>query len=129
MRKTFLAVISFAVAAAVFAAGPMTMAKPAQAQKARAAMDAYVKQHLVGDTFYYYDPVDARLLALRFDGVHNEVMEEGKFLMACSNFHDQNGHKYDIDFLAVPNGKSIVVAQPVLHAVDGKERPHHLELK
>lgn len=131
MRKIFLAVISLSIAVVAFAKEPMMgmMAKPADAQKARTAMNAYVKQHLVGDTFYYYDPIDSKLLSLRFDGVHNEVMQEGKFLMACSDFHDQSGHKYDIDFLAVPNGKPVVVAQPFLHAVDGKERAHHLDVK
>jgi hypothetical protein len=131
MRKVFMLLVGFALTTAVFAGESMMgmTAKGAEAQKARTAMDAYIKQHTVDGTFYYYDPIDSKLLSLKFDGLHKDVMKEGKFLMACSDFHDQNGRKYDIDFLAVPSGKSVVVTQPVLHAIDGKERPHHLELK
>ncbi|HEX9608338.1 MAG TPA: hypothetical protein VF962_14010 [Gemmatimonadaceae bacterium] len=130
MRKLVLALV-LAVTPAMFAGEGMMgmMVKGPEAQKARSAMDAYIKQHTIGDTFYYYDPVDSKLLSLKFDDLHKDVMQEGKFLMACSDFHDQSGHKYDIDFLAVPNGRSVVVTQPVLHAIDGKERPHHLVLK
>lgn len=137
MRKFLLPVVLFAFVGTLFAQEQMKgmkgmmgmMASGPETQKARSAMDSFIKQHTVGGTFYYYDPIDSRLLSLKFDNLHKEVMEEGKFLMACSDFHDQSGHKYDIDFLAVPNGKRIVVTQPVLHAIDGKERPHHLELK
>jgi len=130
MKKLALA-IALLVAPAIFAAEGLMgmMVKGPEAQKARSAIDAYIKQHTIGNTFYYYDPVDSKLLSLKFDDLHKDVMQEGKFLMACSDFHDPSGHKYDIDFLAVLNGKSVVVAQPVLHAIDGKERPHHLELK
>lgn len=130
MRKLALAMVFTVATAAVAAEGMMgMMAKGAEAQKARSAMNAFIRQHTVDGNFYYYDPIDSKLLSLKFDDLHKDVMKEGKFLMACSDFHDQNGRKYDIDFLAVPSGKSVVVTQPVLHAIDGKERPHHLELK
>src|SRR2546425_2637428 len=130
MKKLALA-IALVVAPAMFAAEGMmgTMVKGPEAEKARSAMDTYIKQPTVGSTFYYYDPIDSKLLTLKFDDLHKDVMQEGKFLTACSDFHDQNGHKYDIDFLALRNGRSVVVTQPVLHAIDGKERPHHTELK
>jgi hypothetical protein len=61
----------------------------------------------------------------RVEVLRKPRLEESRFAQS----HDQNGRKYDIDFLAAPNGRSVVVTRPVLHAIDGKERPHHLELK
>jgi hypothetical protein len=67
------------------------MASGPEAQKARSAMSSFIKQRTVGGTFYYYDPVDSRLLSLKFDDLHKEVMQDGQFMMACSDFHDRAG--------------------------------------
>jgi len=59
-------------------------------------------------------PLERKLLALRFDGIHDEVGREGTFLVSCSHFTDQFGRAMDLDFLLLPKEGGFVTTQAIV---------------
>jgi hypothetical protein len=96
---------------------------------ARASMEQFVKGQMANGTYYFYDAVEQRLLALRFRDIHGDVRVDEKFHVSCSDFRDQFGRTVDIDFLALPRDSSFATVQGVIHSIDGKERPYRLTLE
>ncbi len=74
----------------------------------------------------FYDPVENKLLRLKFEALHDEVEHKGDFLVTCGDFRDQSGRKIDLDFLVLQDGGDSVVAQTVVHAIDGAKREYNL---
>lgn len=120
--------ISFLLTALLVLITPLR-ADDAAASAARQSMHDFVVRQMINGTYYYYDPVEAQLLALRFTKIHDEVRRDGNFLMSCSHFNDQFGRSIDLDFLVLPKGSSYVTTQAIIHEIDGKKRPYQLQVR
>ena len=95
----------------------------------QSAMSDYVEAQTVNGVVRLYDPVEGKLLRLKFEGLHSGIVEKGDFYVSCADFVDQTGRKIDVDFLVVPDGKTLHATQGIVHAVDGDKRAYHLESK
>ena len=93
----------------------------------QAAMDSWVGEQTVDGTVRLYDPVEGRLLELRFEELHDGIVKKGDFYVSCADFADQDGRKIDVDFLVLPDGDELIATQAIVHSVDGKKREYHLE--
>ncbi len=93
----------------------------------QAAMDSWVGEQTVDGTVRLYDPVEGRLLELRFEELHDGIVKKGDFYVSCADFADQDGRKIDVDFLVLPDGDELIATQAIVHSVDGKKRTYHLE--
>jgi len=114
----------------VLVALPITaFAEDAPAKAAQQSMHRFVASQMISGTYYFYDPIERRLLALRFNKIHDEVRREGTFLVSCSHFTDQFGRSVDLDFLVLPKDSGFVTTQAIVHDVDGRPRPYDLKLK
>jgi hypothetical protein len=105
------------------------IAKPEARDAARASMQTFVKDQMSNGTYYFYDAVENRLLALRFKDIHGDVRVQDHFHVSCSDFRDQFGRTVDIDFLAISKSSSFTTVQGVIHSIDGHERSYDLDLK
>ncbi|MBI2213881.1 MAG: hypothetical protein HYU52_09550 [Acidobacteria bacterium] len=110
-------------------ASQQALASEGSRATARASMEQFVKGQMANGTYYFYDAVEQRLLALRFRDIHGDVRVDEKFHVSCSYFRDQFGRTIDIDFLALPKGQGFATVQGVIHSIDGKERPYRLTLE
>ncbi len=90
-------------------------------------MDSWVDEQTVDGTVRLYDPVEGRLLELRFEELHDGIVKKGDFYVSCADFADQDGRKIDVDFLVLPDGDELIATQAIVHSVDGKKREYHLE--
>ncbi|MFQ5504534.1 MAG: hypothetical protein ACE5F1_07015 [Planctomycetota bacterium] len=95
----------------------------------QAAMNSYVESQTIDDVVRLYDPVEGRLLRLKFKALHSGIVRKGDFYVSCADFVDQEGREIDVDFLVLPDGATLRATQGVVHAVDGKKRAYHLESK
>lgn len=96
-------------------------------EKARAAMDHYIKQEIeVKGTFLLNDPVENKILNLKYDKVHKGMVKFKDGFLACADF-TQGKVPYDIDFLVKIVGGQYRVVQAAVHAIDGKKRTGHME--
>ena len=95
----------------------------------QAAMNAYVESQTIADVVRLYDPVEGRLLQLKFKGLHSGIVQKGDFYVSCADFVDQDGREIDVDFLVLPDGDTLRATQGLVHAIDGKKRAYHLESK
>jgi hypothetical protein len=133
MLKRSVIAVAFLISALSLAAEPHVSAQKiagaASRDAARASMEQFVKGQMANGTYYFYDAVEQRLLALRFRDIHGDVRVDDKFHVSCSDFRDQFGRTVDIDFLALPKGQAFTTVQGVIHSVDGKERPYRLTLE
>lgn len=133
MLNRIIIAAAFVIATASLAAEPhmstQKLAAKGSRDAARASMEQFVKGQMANGTYYFYDAVEQRLLALRFRDIHGDVRVDDKFHVSCSDFRDQFGRTVDIDFLALPKGSSFTTVQGVIHSIDGKERPYSLTLE
>ena len=87
--------VAFVISALSLAAEPhVSTQKPAVAESraaARASMEQFVKGQMANGTYYFYDAVEQRLLALRFRDIHGDVRVDDKFHVSCSDFRYQLG--------------------------------------
>ena len=95
----------------------------------QAAMNTYVESQMVDDVVRHYDPVEGRLLRLKFERLHSGIVHKGDFYVSCADFVDQEGREIDVDFLVLPDGDALRATQGIVHAVDGEKRAYHLESK
>lgn len=91
------------------------------------AMGKHVTSHTVGQHYVVYDAVKGNLKKLTFKNIHTGVVKKGDFYVSCADFVDAKGRLYDLDFLVAKTKQGFRVIQPVVHAVDGKKRPYHVE--
>ena len=93
------------------------------------AMKQFVKSSTINGTYYLYDAVEGKLLALKFAGLHEGVASEGDFRASCADFTDQFGRKLDVDFVVVAADNGYIVTEAILHKVDGSKRPYSLKIE
>jgi len=60
------------------------------------------------------------------DGLHHGVKNKGNLYVSCVDFTDKKGNKYDIDFLVNKSDGRYIVAQPIVHKVNGVKNPYDL---
>lgn len=94
-----------------------------------AAMNEFVEAQTVDGVVRVYDPVEDRLLKLKFDGLHEGIVRKGDFYVSRADFVDHDGRKIDVDFLVIEKGDSLLATQAIVHSVDGKKRKYQLDSK
>lgn len=98
-------------------------------ENVQASMSNYVKDKTVDGVFPIYDPVDDKVLKLTFKELHKGIVKKGDYYVSCADFTGADGKKFDIDFLALPDGEKINTVQAIVHKVEDKKRPYNLEEK
>jgi hypothetical protein len=93
----------------------------------KASMMSFIESTMINDTYYIYDAVGGKLLALKFAKLHEGVVKKGDFYVSCADFVDKKGTKVDLDFLVIKDGDNLQTIQAVVHSLDGKKRKYHLE--
>lgn len=101
---------------------------PADMQKGiHSAITDHVNQHLVSGRYVIYDAVAGHLKKLKLEQVHEGIGKMGDFYVACADFVDPKGIKYDLDLLVAEEQGQFRVLETVVHSIDGKKRAYHLE--
>ena len=93
----------------------------------RTSMLAFIKDHMIDNTYILYDAVDGRLLNLKLHKLHDGIVKKEGFYVSCADFYDKDGKKVDVDFLVIEDGEQLKTIQGVVHSVDGVKRQYHLE--
>ena len=91
------------------------------------AMNEFVDHQTVGGVMRIYDPVEGKLLELKFEELHKGIVKKGDFYVSCADFVDQDGRAIDVDFLVLRDGHALRATQGVVHSVAGVKRKYHLE--
>ena len=125
---TLAAIFSLSTAAATvaFAADDPSIRDPLRTN-IKASMMSFIESTMINDTYYIYDAVGGKLLALKFAKLHEGVVKKGDFYVSCADFVDKKGTKVDLDFLVIKEGDNLQTLQAVVHSLDGKKRKYHLE--
>lgn len=96
-------------------------------EKSRAAMEQFIKHEIeVKGSFLLNDPVENKILNLKYDKLHKGMVKYKDGFLACADF-TQGKTPYDIDFLVKIVDGQYRVVQAAVHAVDGKKRTGHME--
>ncbi|MGB3209143.1 MAG: hypothetical protein WBB19_00415 [Desulforhopalus sp.] len=91
------------------------------------SMQTFIDNNSVGGIYSIYDPVDGKLRQLTFKELHKGIVKKGDFYVSCADFTDSNNKVVDLDFLVMPTSDRLLVAQAIIHSVDGEKRTYHLE--
>ncbi len=75
------------------------------------AMVDYIKNRTTDGVYHYYDPVESRMLHLRYDYLHAGVKRTGDFYVSCANFMDQDKRTLDVDIFVIDDGGEFRVTQ------------------
>ena len=120
---TLAAIFSLSTAAATvaFAADDPSIKDPLRTN-IKASMMSFIESTMINDTYYIYDAVGGKLLALKFAKLHEGVVKKGDFYVSCADFVDKKGAKVDLDFLVIKEGDNLQTIQAVVHSLDGKKR-------
>ncbi len=93
----------------------------------KTAMGQHVQTNTIGSRYVIYDNQKGELKRLTLDNIHEGIVRKGEFFVSCADFRDADGALYDLDFLVAKEGPEYRVIQALVHAVEGKKRPYHLE--
>ena len=93
----------------------------------QSAMLKHIAAHSVGGKYIHYDAVDGKLLRLDFDGLHEGIVRQGDFYVACADFNAADGTYYDLDMLvADTDDGSLHVLQSIVHRKGDTKRAYHV---
>jgi hypothetical protein len=127
-RTRWIATALFIAAAATAAvAGDDPSIKGETRTSVQKAMNQHIEHNTIKDKYVIYDAVEGELKKLKFDALHKGIVRKGDFYVSCADFVDAQGKKYDIDFLVAEKKDSFNVLQALVHSIEGKKRPYHLE--
>ena len=96
-------------------------------QDIQTSMKNFIRSETIDGTFYLYDPVEGKLLRLKFDKLHEGILRKADFYVSCADFVDQNGRKVDVDMLVRDSAGKLITTQAIVHAVNDSKREYHLE--
>lgn len=91
------------------------------------AMSDHIDQNTYQGNYIVYDAVTGKLLRLRFKELHKGIVRKDDFYVSCADFTDDQGKKYDLDFLVIDKGGNFEVYEAIVHKVDGDKRKYDLE--
>lgn len=98
-------------------------------QNIQTSMKSFIRSETIDGAFYLYDPVEGKLLRLKFDKLHEGIVRKADFYVSCADFVDQNGRKVDVDLLVRDSTGKLITTQAIVHAVNDSKREYHLESK
>ena len=98
-------------------------------QDIQTSMKSFIRSETIDGAFYLYDPVEGKLLRLKFDKLHEGIARKADFYVSCADFVDQNGRKVDVDLLVRDSTGKLITTQAIVHAVNDSKREYHLESK
>ena len=96
-------------------------------QDIQISMRSFIRSETIDGTFYLYDPVEGKLLRLKFDKLHEGILRKADFYVSCADFVDENGRKVDVDMLVRDSAGKLITTQAIVHAVNDSRREYHLE--
>ena len=90
------------------------------------AISEYVENDtkLKGGFFFVFDPVSKSPLTLTLSKIHKERLAQvgDNLFFACSDFDEQSGKVFDLDFFMKAKGDQLVVTEVMIHKEDGSPR-------
>jgi hypothetical protein len=98
-------------------------------QDIQTSMKSFIRSETIDGAFYLYDPVEGKLLRLKFDKLHEGIVRKADFYVSCADFVDQNGRKVDVDLLVRDSTGKLITTQAIVHTVNDSKREYHLESK
>jgi hypothetical protein len=125
--KNIFAVAVLLLVAPLTMAGNDTNIKGYERVAIKTAMGQHVQANTLKANYIIYDNQKGELKKLTLDNIHEGIVRKGDFFVSCADFKDASGKLYDLDFLVAKQGDDYRVIQALVHAVDGKKRPYHLE--
>ena len=86
-------------------------------------MKAHINTQMAknGGRYPIFDPDSKNVVQLEFKGLHKGVVvkgKQGKYYISCADFTDEEGKKYDLDFLVSPD---LEVMESLVHKKDSKK--------
>ena len=90
-------------------------------------MSGHIDQNTYNGNYIIYDAVTGELLRLKFKELHSGIVKMDDFYICCSDFVDEDGNKYDLDFLVVDVGGNFQVYEAIVHKVNDDKRKYDLE--
>ncbi len=96
-------------------------------QNIQTSMKSFIRSETIDGIFYLYDPVEGRLLRLKFEKLHEGIEQKADFYVSCADFVDQTGRKVDVDMLVRDSAGKLITTQAIVHAVNDSKRQYHLE--
>lgn len=125
--KTIFAAVVLLLAAPQVMAGNDASIKGTERVAIKTAMGQHVQANMLNSRYIIYDNQKGELKKLTLDNIHEGIVRKGDFFVSCVDFRDNSGKLYDLDFLVAKQGNDFRVIQALVHAVEGKKRPYHLE--
>jgi hypothetical protein len=128
MSKWFkiLAVSGIVMTQPVFAGDDPTI-KGQQRLEIKTAMGVHISQASMEGKYVIFDANQGQLKQLVLKELHEGIVKKGDYYVSCADFVDKSGKLYDLDFLVTQTDGRYKVIQSLVHAVDGKKRPYHVE--
>lgn len=80
-------------------------------QNIQSSMKNFIRSETIDGAFYLYDPVDGKLLRLKFDKLHEGMVRKADFYVSCADFVDQSGRKVDVDMLVRRSAGKLILEQ------------------
>lgn len=90
-------------------------------------MNEYIQQRIFKGIYYYYDPVEGRLLQLSFDHLDDEVQPKGNFFVSRAGFRDQFGRSVELHIFVMKGPDGFRVTQGLVRKIDDIQRIYDLE--
>ena len=125
--KLLLTAIALLLATPLAMAGNDVSIKGSQHLAIQTAMGQHVQTNTLKKDYVNFDNHKGHLKKLTLEKLHDGIVRKGDFFVSCADFRDSNGKLYDLDFLVAKQGDDYRVLQALVHAVEGKKRPYHLE--
>ena len=118
--------LTFGISNTVFSADDPSIQGEART-KTQKAMSNHIDGNTYKGTYIIYDAVTGDLLRLQFKELHKGIVKKDDFYVSCADFVDNNGNKYDLDFLVVDNSGKFDVYEAIVHKVNDDKRKYDLE--
>ena len=127
MNKIKRIALLLALITSVAFAGNDPTIKGKERSSVATVMKTHIDLHNVGGKYLIYDQTSNKMRSLTFASLHSGIVKKGKFYVSCADFLDDEGKRFDLDFLIIKNGKNYKFVQALVHKVNDEKRPYTIE--
>ena len=92
----------------------------------QAAMNRHIESHTIDGRYVMFDGPAGRILRLDAAKLHAGIVKKGDFYVSCADFKNGDA-KLDVDFLVAETGGTFIVADAIVHKVNGEKRPYAVD--
>ena len=120
MTETIRSLVLSGLLALATGSGPAAAGPIGQDDKValQMALLEYVDANLMGDRFFYFDPVSETAVGLYPANLHPMIVPNGEIVFLCADFRDADGGKVDVDFVARKHEGRFLVFQTLVNNRD-----------